>query len=87
LAIDSHYIPLGVPIWLSTSVPNPKKPKKFVPYRRLLIGADTGGAINGPVRGDIYFGAGHDAWVKAAHMRRSGRYWILVPRSVKVKTS
>jgi membrane-bound lytic murein transglycosylase A len=48
----------------------------------LLIAQDTGGAIKGPVRGDIYFGTGVDAGNRAGTMNAKGRLWVLLPRSV-----
>ena len=48
--------------------------------RRLLIALDTGGAIRGAVRGDIFWGAGPDAAEVAGRMKHEGRYYLLLPR-------
>jgi membrane-bound lytic murein transglycosylase A len=80
LAVDQRFIPLGAPIWLETSMPTPNEEKPFVPYRHLLIAQDTGGAIKGVVRGDVYWGTGdRAAWI-AGKMRSIGQYWVLLPR-------
>ncbi len=80
LAIDTRYMPLGAPVWLSTQVPVPGDVKQWAPYDRLLIAQDTGGAIKGAVRGDIFWGAGDEAAFSAGHMQQSGRYWVLLPK-------
>lgn len=80
LAVDTRYIPLGVPVWLKTKIPEQKPVERLLPYRRLLIAQDTGGAIKGMVRGDIYWGAGEDAAFAAGHMKQIGRYWLLLPK-------
>jgi membrane-bound lytic murein transglycosylase A len=56
--------------------------KPETPFRRLMIAQDTGGAIVGPARADIYFGAGDEAASIAGRMRHNGRFVMLVPRSL-----
>ncbi len=79
LAVDTHFIPLGAPIWLKTEAPQNNPQNSLSPYQHLLIAQDTGGAIKGIIRGDIYWGAGENAAFSAGHMKQSGRYWILLP--------
>ncbi len=79
LAVDTNYIPLGAPIWLKTEVPIQGSETELTPYRHLLIAQDTGGAIKGIIRGDIFWGAGDEAAFSAGHMKQNGRYWILLP--------
>jgi membrane-bound lytic murein transglycosylase A len=77
LAVDRNYIPLGVPIWLSAE-------EQFIPdmaVRRLVVAQDTGGAIKGPVRGDLFWGAGAAAGNRAGEMDARGRYFLLLPRA------
>lgn len=81
LAVDRKYIPLGTPIWLSTTRPDAKHDDKQI-FRRLMIAQDTGGAIRGPVRGDVYWGAGEEATHIAGHMKNKGFYWLLLPKSL-----
>ena len=52
LAIDRRLLPLGLPVWLDTTEPD------GTPFRRLMIAQDTGGAIRGAVRGDVFWGPG-----------------------------
>ena len=76
IAVDRHRIPLGMPLWLETTLPGPRAE----PFRRLVVSQDTGGAISGAVRADIFWGAGPQAAKVAGHMKSSGRYWLLRPR-------
>lgn len=77
LAIDRRLLPLGVPLWVDTR--DPIDPG--VAFRRLMIAQDTGGAIKGAIRGDIFFGHGRLAARRAGLMNQKGRYFILLPRS------
>lgn len=77
LAVDRAYVPLGVPVWLDAS--DPLVPGK--PLRRLLVAQDTGGAIKGPVRGDLFWGFGAEAEEKAGPMKGDGEYYLLLPRT------
>ncbi len=72
LAVDTGIIPLGFPIWLNINTPNK-------PYRKLVIAQDTGSAIKGAVRGDVFFGRGKNAETLAARMNYKGKYFILLP--------
>lgn len=83
LAVDPRWIPLGLPIWLSTTHPDPQKPS-HKPLHRLMIAQDTGGAIRGVVRGDVYWGEGARAESIAGNMRNKGYYWILVPKHINI---
>jgi membrane-bound lytic murein transglycosylase A len=53
-----------------------------VPLRRLMIAQDTGGAIKGVVRGDVFWGAGERAEAVAGRMKSPGRYAVLLPRAL-----
>lgn len=70
-------LPLGAPIWLDTT--EPLSPD--TPLRRLVIAQDTGGAIKGAIRGDLFWGHGDDAAAKAGAMKQQGRYYLLLPRA------
>jgi len=74
LAVDRKVIPLGIPVWLDTSLPDDSRP-----YRRLLLAQDTGGAISGPVRADLFFGHGDRAEEYAGRMKQEGRLFALLP--------
>lgn len=79
IAVDRRFVPLGVPLWLDTTAPFPDGER---PLRRLVVAQDTGGAIKGPVRGDVFWGTGEDAEHVAGHMKSRGRWFILLPRAL-----
>lgn len=75
VAIDPKYVPLGAPIFLSTTLPNTQTPLK-----RLMLAQDTGGAIKGGVRADFFWGAGDAAGKQAGAMKQTGKIWVLLPK-------
>ena len=78
LAVDRTYVALGLPIWLEAD-------ERFAAaesVRRLVVAQDTGGAIKGPVRGDLFWGTGDAAAWRAGVMNARGRYYLLLPRSI-----
>jgi membrane-bound lytic murein transglycosylase A len=75
VAVDRSIIPLGSPIWLSTNLPDTK-----TPYQRLMFAQDTGGAINGPIRADVFFGRGKRAKLMAGTMKQHGSIYVLLPK-------
>ncbi|HAZ7572167.1 murein transglycosylase A [Legionella sp. PATHC032] len=79
LAIDKQWIPMGAPLWLNTTRPDIKNPDVNKPMQRLMIAQDTGGAIRGKVRGDVFWGGGDKATLIAGHMKNEGHYWLLLP--------
>lgn len=78
LAVDRRFVAYGTPVWLETEVPYPDGIR---PFERLLIAQDTGGAIKGAVRGDVFWGAGDLAEFVAGHMNSRGRYYLLLPKA------
>ena len=76
LAVDRSVIPLGTLVWLDTTLPDGSV------YRRLMVAQDTGGAIRGPVRADVFFGTGENAEVLAGEMKQKGRLYALLPSGV-----
>jgi membrane-bound lytic murein transglycosylase A len=81
LAIDRAFWMYGTPFWLETSTPQEAKGGS-TPLTRLMIGQDTGTAIRGALRGDIYWGWGEDAIINAGHMKSPGRMTALLPNAV-----
>ena len=75
MAVDPRSIPLGAPVFLSTTHPNSSQP-----LRRLMLAQDTGSAIKGGVRGDFFWGFGAEAGAMAGKMRQKGEMWVLWPR-------
>ncbi len=77
VAVDPAHVPLGLPVWVDTQRPDASQS----PYRRLMLAQDTGGAIKGAVRADLFFGFGPEAEQLAGNMKAPGRLFVLVPRS------
>ena len=75
IAIDPRTVPLGAPVFLSTTWPLSERP-----LRRLMLAQDTGGAIKGAVRADFFWGFGPDAGAQAGKMRQQGQVWVLLPK-------
>ena len=80
VAVDPKFIPLGAPVFLSTTEPNSTKPLK-----RMMMAQDTGGAIKGGVRADFFWGAGFEAGAKAGAMKQAGKIWVLLPKDFVLK--
>ena len=82
LAVDRAFLPLGIPLWLEAQ-------ERFSPtvIRRLVVAQDTGGAIKGPVRGDLFWGHGDAAASGAGAMNARGRYYLLLPKAVAARLS
>ena len=78
LAVDRAYVPLGLPLWLDLKPSS----EQADPIRRLVIAQDTGGAIKGRVRADLYWGIGADAGLMAGPMKDRGRYYFLLPNGL-----
>ncbi len=83
LAVDYGLYPYGMPVWVATSLPE-KSIFKGRDYKRLFIAQDTGGAIRGAIRGDVFFGRGEKAETVASHFKAKGRFFALFPKTVKV---
>ncbi len=81
LAVDATFLALGLPVWLDAVDDG----NGGAVLRRLAIAQDTGGAIRGPVRGDVFWGAGAEAEERAGRMRARGRYYILLPVAVAAR--
>jgi len=77
IAVDPDYIPLGFPVFLNTTNPIDQKP-----LNKLVIAADTGGAIKGQIRADLFFGNGIGAQELAGKMKQNGKMFILIPKNI-----
>ena len=75
IAIDPKFLPLGAPMFLATTQPGTQ-----AVLQRLVVAQDTGGAIRGPVRADLFFGFGAEAGSQAGMMKNDGELWLLWPR-------
>jgi len=75
VAVDPARVPPGTLLFLDTI-----EPLESSPLRRVVVAQDTGAAIVGPVRADLFWGNGARAELAAGQMKQRGRLWRLVPR-------
>jgi membrane-bound lytic murein transglycosylase A len=80
VAIDRKVIPLGSLLWLSTTRPDGS------PVVRPVAAQDTGGAIAGEVRADLFWGTGDEAGELAGNMKQEGQVWLLWPKGAALPT-
>jgi membrane-bound lytic murein transglycosylase A len=80
IAVDPAHIALGSPVWLDTRLPAVNG-SEGPTYQRLVFAHDTGGAIRGAVRADVFFGFGPQAEHLAGHMKSRGRLFVFRPRA------
>lgn len=71
VAIDPQYVPLGAPVWIEK--------EGIDPLNRLMIAQDTGSAIKGAQRADIFYGTGEVAGRTAGRIKDAGRLVVLLP--------
>ena len=74
-------IPLGAPVWLQTTLPDENQS----PLNKLMLAQDTGGAIRGHVRADVFWGRGDEAEKIAALMKQQGKLFVLLPKGYSIK--
>lgn len=79
LAVDTTLHPYGLPIIVDADAPVLSATDAQRLIRRLVITQDTGGAILGPLRGDLFWGTGAAAGLQAGRVNHSARWWILLP--------
>ena len=79
LAVDDDYVPYGSILWLN--IMDPRDPERQHPLQRLVVAQDTGSAIKGAVRGDLFWGFGEEAAIAAGEMKEVGEYYILLPKT------
>jgi len=80
LAVDPAFHAMGDLFWIDAEAPILKG--AFPTYRRLALALDTGGAIKGDVRADLYMGLGAAAGVEAGRVRHTLRLYRLVPKDI-----
>ncbi len=81
LAVDPDLYPFGTPIWVETRLPRDETDWKGEKTQFLAIAQDTGGAINGPMRGDLFIGSGLKAGRRAGIVKHGAHWWALIPRA------
>jgi membrane-bound lytic murein transglycosylase A len=81
IAVDKALHVYGTPFFISGDLPI-ESDKSNTPFRRLMVAQDTGSAIVGPARADIYFGAGADAGKVAGRLKNPAQFAMLLPKSL-----
>lgn len=79
IAVDPRFVPLGAPVWLATRHPDPADVKQTLPFIGLRVAQDTGGAIKGANRVDMFWGPGERAALIAGGMHQRGELIVLIP--------
>ncbi|MFN0265128.1 murein transglycosylase A [Tepidamorphus sp. 3E244] len=79
LAVDPRHIGYGMPVYVTADLPTGTAAGKE-PFRRLMIAQDTGSAIRGPARGDLFWGTGEDAGDIAGRINDPAQFYVLRPR-------
>ncbi|MBV6274105.1 murein transglycosylase A [Alcaligenaceae bacterium CGII-47] len=82
IAVDTTFVPLGTPVFLSTTYPASTQP-----LQRLVFAQDTGAAIKGAARADFYWGFGDEAGAQAGRMKQRGQMWLLWPAQAGAPTA
>ena len=82
LAVDRKFFPLGMLIWLDVDYAD----EEGMRLQRLMVAQDTGGAIKGPIRGDVFWGSGEKALELAGPMKAQGNLFILIPKTVSISS-
>jgi membrane-bound lytic murein transglycosylase A len=81
IAVDKALHRYGTPFFIEADLPLTSA-RANAPFRRTMIAQDTGSAIVGPARADLYFGAGDEAGQVAGRIRQAGRFAMLLPREL-----
>jgi membrane-bound lytic murein transglycosylase A len=81
IAVDKALHVYGTPFFIEGELPIESEQSR-TPFRRLMIAQDTGSAITGPARADLYFGAGAEAGRVSGRLRTNMRFVIFVPKSL-----
>lgn len=84
LAIDRRYWSLGTPVWLDTAI-SLDETNTSQTWRSLLVAQDTGSAIRGFSRGDVFWGSGEKAAIIAGQMKAAGKMIVLLPNVLAEK--
>jgi membrane-bound lytic murein transglycosylase A len=77
IAVDRSIWPYGTPFWIEATLP--WRGETPTPFRRLMIAHDTGSAILGPARADLFFGGGEEAGARAGAIRHPADFAVLLP--------
>src|SRR5262249_56705695 len=81
IAVDRHLHLYGTPFWIEAELPIESE-APVTKFRRLMVAQDTGSAIVGPARADIYWGARDEAGAIRGPLKQPGLLTMLAPRDV-----
>jgi membrane-bound lytic murein transglycosylase A len=85
LAVDMKLHPLGAPMFVAATRPDAEPRRPDHPFDTLMMAQDSGGAIKGAVRGDVFWGFGGDAESIAGRMKSGGKLFVLLPKALAAK--
>ena len=85
LAVDMKLHPLGAPMFVAATRPDANPNRDDHPFEQLMVAQDSGGAIKGAVRGDVFWGFGDDAASIAGRMKSPGKLYVLLPKAVAAR--
>lgn len=85
LAVDMKLHPLGAPMFVAAKRPDANPARNDHDFNRLMVAQDSGGAIKGAVRADIFWGFGADAASIAGRMKSSGKLYVLLPKPLAAR--
>ncbi len=81
IAVDRNVHAYGTPVFIDAHLPTGQA-ETGEPFRRLMVMQDTGSAIVGPARGDLYIGTGLEAGSIAGRIRHRGDWFVLLPKAI-----
>lgn len=82
IAVDMHLNPLGAPFYIAATAPDPDPARPDRALEQLFVAQDTGGAIKGAARADIFWGFGRDEESVAGRMKSTGKMFVLLPKAL-----
>ncbi|HEY2035121.1 MAG TPA: MltA domain-containing protein [Rhizomicrobium sp.] len=85
LAVDMKLHPLAAPMFVVATRPDANPDRGDLSFDQLMVAQDSGGAIKGAVRGDVFWGFGDDAASIAGRMKSSGKLYVLLPKMVAAR--
>jgi membrane-bound lytic murein transglycosylase A len=85
IAVDTKLHPLGAPFYVAATAPDADPSRPDQAFNRLLVAQDTGGAIKGAARADIFWGFGAAAESIAGRMKAKGHFFVLLPKPVAAR--
>jgi len=85
LAVDMRIHPLGAPVFVAATRPDAALGRTDHDFDQLLVAQDSGGAIKGAVRGDVFWGFGSEAEAIAGRMKSTGKLYVLLPKQLAMR--